>query len=502
MPSAVPGRFVTSRHLLRLALWCVLLAAASYTTADPDLWGHLRFGLDILRDGTVATVDPYSFSADRPWVNHEWGSEVITASAFTIGGSPGLVLLKVTMLSVVLALLLSSLRERGVDASVDRDVFAALAVLGTMEQTHHVRPQLFSVVCFSVLLWSLTATGRRARWGFWIIPVVFLLWANLHGGWMVGGAVLGVWVAGLVLTGRRSDATWYAAAGAVALAATLVTPYGFGLWRFLYDTVGFGRADIIEWQPVYALTWDAWARWAAIAGVGIAGLAAARGTERRLEVIGVLAALAFASFMVVRLLAFFTLSVLYLVGPALSRKYREMRTARVSTPLPPWRRRLLASTAAVTIACAASLSAANTMQVRIDPRHTPETDAVEFLRSQPGSKRLLVWFDWGEYAIWHLSPAMRVSVDGRRETVYSSRVQDEHLRFFFDAPGGAALPGTLAADYVWIPRELPAVRRLDAERWRKCYEGPTSVIFARAGLDVTPSRAVPTAPAASVFPGP
>jgi len=502
MSSAAHGRFVSSRSLLRIAFWFVLLAAASYTTADPDLWGHLRFGLDILRDGTVATVDPYSFGADLPWVNHEWGSEVITAAAFTLGGSPGLVLLKVAMLGVVLALLLSSLRERGVDASVDRDVLAAIAVLGTMEQTHHVRPQLFSIVCFSVFLWSLTATGRRARWGFWIIPAVFLLWANLHGGWMVGGAVLGVWVVGLVFNGRRSDAMWYAVAGAAALAGTLVTPNGFGLWRFLYETVGFGRADIIEWQPVYALTWDAWARWASILGVGIAGLAATRRTERRLEVIGVVAALAFASFMVVRLLAFFTLSVLYLFGPALSRKYQAMRTARVSMPLPPWRMRLIASAAAVTIAFAASLSAANAMQVRIDPRHTPETDAVEFLRSQPGSQRLLVWFDWGEYAIWHLSPAMRVSIDGRRETVYSSRVQDEHLRFFFDAPGGAALPYTLAADYIWIPRELPAARRLDAEGWRKCYEGPTSVIFARAGLNVTPPRPVLTATAASVFPGP
>jgi hypothetical protein len=140
--------------------------------------------------------------------------------------------------------------------------------------------------------------------------------------------------------------------------------------------------------------------------------------------------------------------------------------------------------------------------VAIDSRATPESGAVEFLKQQGARGRLLVWFDWGEYALWHLGPDLLVSVDGRRETVYSARVQDEHLRFFFDAPGGAGLPRQLQADYIWIPKTLPAVTRVRDEGWIEVYRGEQSVILAGA-----PMPAASSAPAAGIggqrcFPGP
>jgi hypothetical protein len=98
---------------------------------------------------------------------------------------------------------------------------------------------------------------------------------------------------------------------------------------------------------------------------------------------------------------------------------------------------------------------------------------------------------------------MRISMDGRRETVYSPTLQDRHLRFYFDAPGGASLPSDLAADYVWIPRVLPAVHRLEAEGWHRLYEGEQSVIFGRAALPVSILPAMLTAESDTrIFPGP
>jgi len=141
--------------------------------------------------------------------------------------------------------------------------------------------------------------------------------------------------------------------------------------------------------------------------------------------------------------------------------------------------------------------------LRIDSRWTPEAGAVSFLNGQPEGRRVLIWFDWGGYALWHLSPRMRISMDGRRETVYSPDLQDRHLRFYFDAPGGASLPTDLGADYVWIPRTLPAVHRLDADGWRRIYQGRQSVIFGRATLPETNARVVLAADSgARFFPGP
>ena len=99
--------------MLRVALWCVLLAAVTHTNADPDLWGNVRFGLDILRDGAIPHTDTYSFTTDRAWVNHEWLSEVLIGHAFRAGGDVGLILLKLAAVgSIVLLLWLTLRRER------------------------------------------------------------------------------------------------------------------------------------------------------------------------------------------------------------------------------------------------------------------------------------------------------------------------------------------------------------------------------------------------------
>ena len=88
----------------------------------------------------------------------------------------------------------------------------------------------------------------------------------------------------------------------------------------------------------------------------------------------------------------------------------------------------------------------------------PEPEAVAFLRSNGLRGRLLTWFDYGEYAIWQLTPQFRVSFDGRRETVYSERVKDAHLRFYSGL--NPAYPDEIGADYIWLPNQLPVVKLL------------------------------------------
>ncbi len=82
----------------RLSAWLVTAWLASRATVDPDLWGHVRFGLDLLAMGRLTAVDPYSFTQDVPWINHEWLSELLFALAFREGGVVGLLLLKTVLL--------------------------------------------------------------------------------------------------------------------------------------------------------------------------------------------------------------------------------------------------------------------------------------------------------------------------------------------------------------------------------------------------------------------
>jgi hypothetical protein len=478
----------------------MLIAVIVFTRTDPDLWGHVRFGLDMLRDHVLPAGDPYSFTSDLVWTNHEWAAETLFAAAFSFLGPTGLVLVKLAVIGGTLLLVNAVLRLDGVRSGRRRDWLSALTVVTTVQQTHHVRPQIFSLALFALVLGILVVAAARRR-HMWLlaVPVIFGVWANFHGGWIVGGGVLVLWLIGTALTnaqGRR-DAAVLVSIGVASLAATLLNPYGFGLWRFLFDTVGTKRAEITEWQPVYALDATVWALWLLTAAAAAAGMIRQRQSPDAKRII-VVAVLGVAAFFVSRLLGFFALGTMMLLGPAL------MRAAAIDAPhaaATPAARRVGIAISTAMIVAALTAIAVNVACISIDTRNAPEADAVSVLKNARDGNRLLVWFDWGEYAIWHLSPAMRVSIDGRRETVYSASMQNRHLRFFFDAPGGSDLPREIGADYVWIPAWLPAARRLRTSDWSVLFDGPTSVIFARPGL--RPNRmtaAIPT-PARRCFPG-
>jgi len=123
---------MTDRHrvLIRTALGIVLLAVITHTRADPDLWGHVRFGRDIVSDATIPRLDQYAFTSDREWINHEWLAESAMYVAYAVGRGPGLVVLKLLVALGMLALIWNGLKRQQVDAGA-RDLLIALAVVGT-----------------------------------------------------------------------------------------------------------------------------------------------------------------------------------------------------------------------------------------------------------------------------------------------------------------------------------------------------------------------------------
>src|SRR5437867_5197257 len=100
----------SSIRWLASAAALLLLATCTITQADPDLWGHLRFGLDLLQTHHLTSTDPYSFTQDVPWLNHEWLSEVQMALVYKTGGVAGLALLKGALVATAVVLVWSALR--------------------------------------------------------------------------------------------------------------------------------------------------------------------------------------------------------------------------------------------------------------------------------------------------------------------------------------------------------------------------------------------------------
>ena len=226
---------ISSRDLKLVGAGALLLlfAASTATWTDPDLWGRTRFGLDMLRDHELPSVDPYSSTQDKPWVNHEWLSELQMGVAYALAGPAGLALLKGSL--TFLALLLVWRALRGVEIA-PRIVIFAMTAMSTAPLTRTLRPQAWSLVLLVILCRILVEDRQRLRW---LVPVLLALWANLHGGWIVGLGILVTWTIGDLAIGGRvphSISPYSAVAvAAIALLATLATPYGWTLWWFLFE---------------------------------------------------------------------------------------------------------------------------------------------------------------------------------------------------------------------------------------------------------------------------
>jgi hypothetical protein len=259
-----------------------------YTSYIPlfftDIWGHVEYGRWILEHGSLPTEDPFLvLGQGMRVVDNAWLSQLIFATTEMKLGADGLgslfgVVVVAAYLFLARTFYLQSAR-------------LSLAVLGvflawSIGWSRHaiIRPEIFGVLCFSILLW-LIVRRRQVRstakeqggnptdnvsdgatlqgWSLWLgVPLLFMLWANLHGSFVVGLALLGcqtlgrameiggrTWSIGAIL-GDRTFRRWVVLTE-LALAATLVNPYGMDL---LIQTVQFSQnpnlRNILEWYPL------------------------------------------------------------------------------------------------------------------------------------------------------------------------------------------------------------------------------------------------------------
>ena len=462
-------------RVLRLSAALGALLIIAFTSADTDLWGHVRFGEDILDDRLITAQDPYSFTSDRRWVNHEWLAEVFMALAYRAGGGPGLVALKMLVVGGALVLVSKALR-RVPWQPLGHDALVALAIFGTLPRIHTMRPQVFSVLLFAALLMVLTAADRGDRRLLIAVPAVMLAWTNLHGGWIVGLGVLSIWVSVRLL--RPLPGTvgrgWLAALWVASVAATLVNPYGTGLWMFLSETVGLSRPGIGDWKPLLESPALLLVPAAAVALTAVIALVKAGRTAEPAYVLIVIA-LAVGTLRISRIDAFFALAVVMLLGPYLGRVRARGWREGPSTAPPLWRRPLpVAIVVAVAVAFGAAAGSSATCVRVVD---APEPESVEYIRRHAPRAEVLTHFNWGQYAIWHLAPGVKVSMDGRRETVYSDELFRAHVRLYDGEPGATALVDRLKPDLIWLPVGEPAVAQLRREGWKLAFVGPKSVVL-------------------------
>lgn len=387
----------------RLALAAAVGAAVALVSAfspagDPDSFWHIAIGGRFLREGT-SLVDTYSWTAaGTPLQVDEWFGSVLYAMAYEAAGWKGIVLLRALAGGSVIALTsFAALGERAGRPLVA--IVAALPAILLVRVVWTERPQLLALAFFALFVVLLRAALRGDARALWACVPLLLVWANLHGSYPLGLAL----VVPVALWLRRRDSI---AAAALCVLATLVTPAGLAT---LTTPSGHFLAPpryIQEWSvldlltphgTVYALTL------AAVLAVAFLGRASPR------EAFLLLPA-AFISLFAARHATFLAVAAapfLAAHGPVAVRGLAEIVGLRLPVLSPALTPRIVSvvSLAIAALSVAASVIAA---PAQPDLRGYPVA-ALPALRAGPG---LFNEYDWGGFLIWH-APATKVFVDSR-----------------------------------------------------------------------------------------
>ena len=270
-----------STKRLFVALFVIaLFTMAVRETLDPDMWWHLRTGEYILQHG-IPAQDVFTFTVPQnAWVTHEWLSQLIMWLVYLAGGLPSLILFFAALIALTYWLLYL--------ACPGRPYLAAFIVLLTAITSAIVwgaRPQIFNLLLTAVfvLIVEWVKDGQWRVRTLWWLPLLTLVWANLHSGYLLGVVLLGTYAVGDVAQrwlatptertlGKTAVAHLFGATGVSFLAAA-VNPSGVELWIYPFLTLGSGpmQAYIQEWHsPDFHQTYF-WP-FAAMLALGVLGL--------------------------------------------------------------------------------------------------------------------------------------------------------------------------------------------------------------------------------------
>jgi len=479
----------------QLAVIAVVMSLAFYrfslTVADPDLWGHIKFGETVWTAGKVAVPDPFSYlTAGRLWLNHEWLSEVVFYLIFAAAGPAGLIAMKAGLGLVVMGVLYRHLCRQGLN--VLRAGFLVVAVVHFfLMSLVTVRTLIFSYPLFLlVLLLVHDMTRRRPRW-IWTVPPLFALWANLHPGFIAGLGILGIWATVEIwarhITDRRRVIAGHPTIREILLLvtcglATLLNPYGAELWGFLQQTAFGPRPDISEWQPMVLVTRHGLA-YAGFVALALWGIIYSR-RQRRASLMAVLVVTALLPLVALRHAPLAALAIAVLAGEHIGDAWDRWSSARPVSAPPRHLSSIWFPVAALGAALFLGVSALPHFScIRITPGigGSYPARAVGLIKQSGAAGNLAIDFDWGEYALYHLSPAVKVSVDGRRETMYSPAIYEANLAFKYGEGDWDALLRKHETHMALVRTGFPTFNLLKLEPgWRLVYQDSLAALFGRA----------------------
>ena len=478
----------------RCGTWFLLLALAAFVISrtaggviDLDLFHEMALAREAIQRGFVPWTDSFAYTPTVDIVvHHEWGLGLIALLIARTAGGSGIILLKFLLIFGLAFVVWTTARARHA-RPVIIGLLMALAIVLSDFGFATVRAQMFSYLFAALLLrgFDRDRSGDRR----WLIGVIMLfpVWANIHGGCLVGAALFAMhWMEQLI---KRQPHWHLFLMGLCLIPLAAINPWHFHFHQYLIHAMLMPRPAIAEWSSlldaenrlqlvnfgmsllplILILKQTNWRRLPGLLIVLATGMAALK-SNRFLPFYAV----AYASY----LPSAFSTTI---IGRDLRRWWWRCQPACCtclglaaiallwkSLPSEPWRLRV------------ASHPLPHQGQHLIYP-----VGAVDHLANNGFVGNVMVPYDWGSYVMWKLGPNVKVSFDSRYEVAYPTWRMEEDDRFYDALDGWPEVLSKYPADVVLVRSDLKIVKPLDVDPgWHRIYTDPQFVMFARTGIDV------------------
>lgn len=207
------------RFFVLILLFALLALSQLNTIVDSDLWCHLKSGEYIVKNLSVPAVDIFSYTLEnQPWVDHEWLSQIFFYLIFVKFGWLGINLFKAIIISSCFLILLFFIISK-YKKSIYAVFFILFSVLAFGYRSF-VRPEIFSYL-MACLFFCILEDEKK----IFILPLLQILWVNLHGYFILGPMLIFLYLAGELICGNLAKAKRLSLALCLAIAACFINPY-------------------------------------------------------------------------------------------------------------------------------------------------------------------------------------------------------------------------------------------------------------------------------------
>lgn len=481
------------------------LDGAKTMLGDGDTGWHIRTGQWILANGQVPHQDIFSFTKPgQPWFAWEWLWDASFAWLYDRGGLGIVVAASILVLCLTFALLFRLVNRHCGNPFV-AITFTFLACAASA--IHWLaRPHLFTMLFTVLLLTALDRDRTRPTQWLWALPLFFILWTNLHGGFFVGLIILGGFMLGEFVralftasSGERraalQSALRYAALTLACSAVTIVNPYGYHLHAHIYQFFSepYHLEHINEYQSVsfhsgaalylesmllfgaFAAAWFVVKRRDYVPLVLIAGWAhLALFAARNIPLYAIIAAPFVAQAVYETFLGLEYAHVARWLQKAL-RQFREVSTEFLEIDR-HWRLHEVSVAAAILLVLLiVAPNATGKLKPEYDPQRYP-AKALNVLRADANS-RIFTDDEWGDYLLYNLYPGHKVFVDGR-DDFYGQEFEQKYFDLMSVKYDWEQSLNKYHVDTILLSTKAALAGAIkQSSHWRTVYDDTIAIIF-------------------------